>query len=143
MEQAIIWAKSPAFEIFLDYFKRQRWIFPKKIKILENYGFSLITLNKWNCTQTWSINRSSASIQYVKNVGHVTCVYFTDQILIKNTCFLKVFVKFFVFFLYYMVLFEYIFSLALLNLNHNQIEELYDWKNTKSYLYITCQLIFE
>ena len=29
----------------------------------------------------------------------------------------------------YMVLFEYIFSLALLNLNHNQTEELYDWKN--------------
>ena len=28
-----------------------------------------------------------------------------------------------------MVLFEYIFSLALLNLNHNQTEELYDWKN--------------
>ena len=29
----------------------------------------------------------------------------------------------------YMVLFEYVFSLALLNLNHNQTEELYDWKN--------------
>ena len=27
-----------------------------------------------------------------------------------------------------MVLFEYIFSLALLNLNYNQTEELYDWK---------------
>ena len=26
-------------------------------------------------------------------------------------------------------LFKYIFSLALLNLNHNQTEELYDWKN--------------
>ena len=56
-------------------------------------------------------------------------VYFTDQILIKNTCFLKIFVKFKIFFWYYMVLFEYIFSLALLNLNHNQTEELYDWKN--------------
>ena len=33
-----------------------------------------------------------------------------------------------------MVLFEYIFSLALLNVNHNQTEELPDWKN---------QLIFE
>ena len=30
-----------------------------------------------------------------------------------------------------MVLFEYIFSLALLNLNRNQAEELYDWKNRK------------
>ena len=28
-----------------------------------------------------------------------------------------------------MVLFEYMFSLALLNVNHNQTEELYDWKN--------------
>ena len=28
-----------------------------------------------------------------------------------------------------MILFEYIFSLALLNLNHNETEELYDWKN--------------
>ena len=28
------------------------------------------------------------------------------------------------FFWYYMVLFDYIFSLALLNLNHNQTEEL-------------------
>ena len=35
-----------------------------------------------------------------------------------------------IFFIYiYMVSFEYIFSLALLNLNHNQTEELYDWKN--------------
>ena len=32
-------------------------------------------------------------------------------------------------FFYIMFLFEYIFSLALLNLNHNQTEELYDWKN--------------
>ena len=28
-----------------------------------------------------------------------------------------------------MVLFECIFSLALLNLNQNETEELYDWKN--------------
>ena len=28
-----------------------------------------------------------------------------------------------------MVLFEYIFSLALLKLNRNETEELYDWKN--------------
>ena len=28
-----------------------------------------------------------------------------------------------------MILFEYIFSLALLNLDHNETEELYDWKN--------------
>ena len=43
--------------------------------------------------------------------------------------FFKDFHQILIFFWYYMVLFEYIFSLALLNLNHNQTEELYDWKN--------------
>ena len=43
--------------------------------------------------------------------------------------FFKDFHQILIFFFSYMVLFECIFSLALLNLNHNQTEELYDWKN--------------
>ena len=38
--------------------------------------------------------------------------------------FFKDFHQILIFFFSYMVLFEYIFSLALLNLNHNQIEAL-------------------
>ena len=38
--------------------------------------------------------------------------------------FFKDFCQILMFFWYYMVLFEYIFSLALLHLNHNQIEAL-------------------
>ena len=47
----------------------------------------------------------------------------------QKCVFFKDFCQIFFFLYIYMVLFEYIFSLALLNLNHNQTEKLYDWKN--------------
>ena len=56
------------------------------------------------------------------------CVFYRPDIDQKYV-FFKEFRQILKFFWYYMFLFEYIFSLALLNLNHNQTEELYDWKN--------------
>ena len=56
------------------------------------------------------------------------CVFYRPDIDQKYM-FFKDFRQILKFFWYYMVLFDYIFSLALLNLNHNQTEELYDWKN--------------
>ena len=56
------------------------------------------------------------------------CVFYRLDIDQKYM-FFKDFRQILIFFWYYMVLFEYIVSLALLNLNHNQTEELYDWKN--------------
>ena len=56
------------------------------------------------------------------------CVFYRPDIDQKYV-FFKDFRQILNIFWYYMVLFEYIFSLALLNLNHNQTEELYDWKN--------------
>ena len=51
------------------------------------------------------------------------CVFYRPDIDQKYM-FFKDFRQILIFFWYYMVLFEYIFSSALLNLNHNQIKAL-------------------
>ena len=56
------------------------------------------------------------------------CVFYRADID-KKYVFFKDFRQILKIFWHYMVLFEYIFSLVLLNPNHNQTEELYDWKN--------------